>query len=176
MVVSGRYDSNTKTVILVLSNGQEISFSVADLISGLQSEITIDNKLSVQLIDGLGTAALKDVPTSGNASATQVVLGNDGRLAWMDTNGDIYFGATRIARVMDEDSYTDLATKEKIYYLIYPTPTDNRSLSVNLQNSGIDNMRGEPEEENKEINELEEPIEEELIEETPEPPPDDDMR
>lgn len=260
MVVSGRYDSNTKTVILVLSNGQEISFSVADLISGLQSEITIDNKLSVQLIDGLGTAALKDVPvsgnasvtqvvmgddtrltdarpasdvsawakeltkpsysyseitntptvdaapasgsnnlvssggvytalgdkvntsaigtaaakdvpTSGNASATQVVLGNDSRLAWMDTNGDIYFGATRIARVMDEDSYTALVSTENIFYLTYPTPTNGRSLSVNIQNSGIDNMKSEPEEENEEINELEEPIEEESG-----TPPNDDMR
>lgn len=133
----------------------------------------VDNEIKdvkAEIENNLGTAAAKDVPTSGNASATQVVLGNDGRLAWMDTNGDIYFGATRIARVMDEDSYTNLATKEKIYYLIYPTPTDNRSLSVNLQNSGIDNMRGEPEEENEEINELEEPVEEE------EPQPYDDMR
>jgi hypothetical protein len=85
----------------------------------------------------------------------------------MDTNGDIYFGATRIARVMDEDSYMDLVSKEKIFYLTYPTPTNSSLLSVNLQNSGIDNMRGEPEEENEEINELEEPIEDE---------PDDDMR
>ena len=329
MVVSGRYDSNTKMVILVLSNKQEISFSVADLISGLQSEITIDNKLSVQLIDGLGTAALKDVPVSGNASvtqvvmgddtrltdarpasdvsawakaltkpsysyseitntptvdaapasgsnnlvssggvytalgdkvdtsaigtaaaknvplsgnaasgecvlgsdtrlsdarpasdvsswakaenkpsysyseitgtptlgtaaekdvpisgnanATQVVLGNDGRLAWMDTNGDIYFGAKRIVRIMDEDSYKDIVDSgetENIIYCTYPTPTDSRSLSVNFQNSGIDNMRGELEEENEGISELEEPIEEEPIEEEPieEAPPDDDMR
>lgn len=133
----------------------------------------VDNAIEgakTEIENNLGTAAAKDVPTSGNASATQVVLGNDGRLAWMDTNGDIYFGATRIARVMDEDSYTNLATKEKIYYLIYPTPTNSRSLSVNLQNSGIDNMKSEPEEENEENNELEEPIEEE------EPQPDDDMR
>lgn len=133
----------------------------------------VDNEIKdakAAIENNLGTAAAKDVPTSGNASATQVVLGNDGRLAWMDTNGDIYFGATRIARVMDEDSYTALVSKDKIYYLTYPTPTNGRSLSVNLQNSGIDDMRGEPDEENEEINELEEPIDEE------EPQPDDDMR
>lgn len=136
----------------------------------------VDNEIKdakAEIENNLGTAAAKDVPTSGNASATQVVLGNDGRLAWMDTNGDIYFGATRIARVMDEDSYTALVSKDNIYYLTYPTPTNGRSLSVNLQNSGIDDMRSEPEEENEGINELEEPIEEELIEE---PQPDDDMR
>ena len=139
----------------------------------------VDNEIKdakAAIENNLGTAAAKDVPTSGNASATQVVLGNDGRLAWMDTNGDIYFGATRIARVMDEDSYTALVSKENIFYLTYPTPTNSSLLSVNLQNSGIDNMRGEPEEENEEINELEEPIEEEPIEELPETPPDDDMR
>lgn len=133
----------------------------------------VDNEIKdakAAIENNLGTAASKDVPTSGNASATQVVLGNDGRLAWMDINGDIYFGATRIARVMDEDSYTALVSKDNIYYLTYPTPTNGRSSSINLQNSGIDNMRGEPEEENEEINELEEPIEEEK------PQPDDDMR
>ena len=133
----------------------------------------VDNEIKdakAAIENNLGTAAAKDVPTSGNASATQVVLGNDGRLAWMDTNGDIYFGAARIARVMDEGSYTALVSKDNIYYLTYPTPTNGRSLSVNLQNSGIDDMMGEPEEENEGINELEEPIEEE------EPQPDDDMR
>lgn len=133
----------------------------------------VDNEIKdvkAEIENNLGTAAAKDVPTSGNASATQVVLGNDGRLAWMDTNGDIYFGATRIARVMDEDSYTALVSKDNIYYLTYPTPTNGSLLSVNLQNSGIDDMRDEPEEENEGINELENPIEEE------EPQPDDDMR
>ena len=140
----------------------------------------VDNEIKdakAAIENNLGTAAAKDVPSSGNASATQVVLGNDGRLAWMDTNGDIYFGATRIARVMDEGSYTDLVSKEKIFYLTYPTPTNSSLLSVNLQNSEIDNMRGEPEEENEEINELEESIEEEPIEEEPiEELSDDDMR
>lgn len=259
MVVSGRYDSNTKTVILVLSNEQKISFSVADLISGLQSEITIDNKLSVQLIDGLGTAALKDVPVSGNASttqvvmgddtrltdarpasdvsawakeltkpsysygeitntptvdaapasgsnnlissggvytalgdkvntsaigtaaakdvptsgdasATQVVMGNDSRLAWMDDNGDIYFGAKRILRIMSEADYEDLNSgeKENIIYWTYATPTNNRTLPVNPQNSEIENNTGNESEEENELDES--------VEEQPETPPDDDMR
>ena len=66
---------------------------------------------------------------------------------------------------MDEDSYTALSTKENIYYLTYPTPTNGRSLSVNLQNNVEpveDEMRTEPEEE------PEEPIDES--------PNEDDMR
>lgn len=92
-------------------------------------------------------------------------------LAWMDTNGDIYFGDKRIIRVMDEDSYKDLVDsgeEENILYYTYPTPTDGRSLSVNPQNSEIENNTGdEPEEEN----ELDEPVEEQ-----PENPLENDMR
>ena len=163
----------------LVRNGIDYSTPIVDSRLDTTSTNPVQNKVITAALNekantaSLGTAAAKDVPTSGNASATQVVLGNDGRLAWMDTNGDIYFGATRIARVMDEDSYTALVSKDNIYYLTYPTPTNGRSLSVNLQNSGIDDMRDEPEEENEGISELEEPIEEEPIEENP---PDDDMR
>lgn len=51
MVVSGSYDSTTKKVILTLQNGNTIEFSIADLVAGLQSEITSENKLSSDLVD-----------------------------------------------------------------------------------------------------------------------------
>lgn len=51
MVVSGSYDDTTKSVILTLNNGQTITFSVADLVSGLQTEITENNKLDSDLVD-----------------------------------------------------------------------------------------------------------------------------
>ena len=51
VVVSGYYDSSTKEVVLTLQSGSVVRFSVADLISGLQSEITSTNKLSSDLVD-----------------------------------------------------------------------------------------------------------------------------
>jgi hypothetical protein len=57
VVVSGSYDATNKKVILTLKDGSTIDFSVADLVSGLQKEITLTNKLSVNLIDGLSTVA-----------------------------------------------------------------------------------------------------------------------
>lgn len=51
VVVSGSYDSATKEVILTLEGGSTIRFSVADLVSGLQSEITSSNKLDADLVD-----------------------------------------------------------------------------------------------------------------------------
>lgn len=51
VVVSGRYDNNTKKVILTLENGSEVDFSVADLVADLQTEITSTNKLASDLVD-----------------------------------------------------------------------------------------------------------------------------
>ena len=51
VVVSGTYDATTKEVVLTLQDGSEIRFSVADLVDGLQTEITESNKLSADLVD-----------------------------------------------------------------------------------------------------------------------------
>ena len=51
VVISGSYDSVNKKVILTLKDGSTIEFSIADLISGLQEEITPNNKLSADLIE-----------------------------------------------------------------------------------------------------------------------------
>lgn len=51
VVVSGSYDDNTKKVILTLQSGSTIEFSIADLVSGLQTEITSENKLSADLVE-----------------------------------------------------------------------------------------------------------------------------
>lgn len=51
MVVNASYNSANKTIVLTLQNGNTISFSVADLVSGLQTEITSINKLSSDLVD-----------------------------------------------------------------------------------------------------------------------------
>lgn len=56
MVVSGSYDDTTKKIILTLQSGSTVEFSVADLVSGLQSEITPSNKLSSDLIDDTNQA------------------------------------------------------------------------------------------------------------------------
>lgn len=56
MVVGGSYDSTNKKIILTLKNGNTIDIPVADLISGLQTEITPSNKLSADLVnDSLST-------------------------------------------------------------------------------------------------------------------------
>ncbi len=51
VVVNGSYNSATKKVVLTLQNGSTVEFSVADLVAGLQSEITSTNKLDADLVD-----------------------------------------------------------------------------------------------------------------------------
>lgn len=51
VVVGGSYDDTTKKVILTLKNGNTIDFSIADLVEGLQTEITSTNKLDADLVD-----------------------------------------------------------------------------------------------------------------------------
>ena len=51
VVVNGVYDSTNKKIILTLESGSTIDVPVGDLINGLQSEITSNNKLSSDLVD-----------------------------------------------------------------------------------------------------------------------------
>lgn len=51
VVVGGSYNSQTKEVVLTLQNGNTIEFSVADLVSGLQTELSASNKLNPAYIN-----------------------------------------------------------------------------------------------------------------------------
>ena len=51
VVVGGSYDDTTKKVVLTLQNGNTVEFSVADLVSGLQTELSSTNKLNPAYIN-----------------------------------------------------------------------------------------------------------------------------
>lgn len=55
MVVGATYDNTNKKIVLTLKNGSTIDVPVADLVSGLQAEITNANKLSADLVDDTST-------------------------------------------------------------------------------------------------------------------------
>lgn len=46
MVIGASYDDSTKEVVLTLQSGEEVRFSVADLVSGLVSQSTFDTKMN----------------------------------------------------------------------------------------------------------------------------------
>lgn len=51
MIVNATYDTSTKELVLTLQNGQTIRVSLSDIISGLQAEITSENKLLSDLVN-----------------------------------------------------------------------------------------------------------------------------
>lgn len=51
LVKNGRYDSETKTIVLILEDDTEIEIPIGDLVSDLQTKITNSNKLSSDLVD-----------------------------------------------------------------------------------------------------------------------------
>ena len=51
VVVGGSYNDSTKKVVLTLQNGNTVEFSVADLVAGLQSQLSAANKLDPAFID-----------------------------------------------------------------------------------------------------------------------------
>lgn len=82
VVVSGSFDSVNKKIVLTLQNGSTIDIPVGDLVSGLQSEITSENKLLSDLIDDTNqtnkfmTSAEK-TKLSGIASGAEVNVQSD---------------------------------------------------------------------------------------------------
>ena len=104
VVVSGYYDSQTKKVVLTLKDGSTIEFSVADLVSGLQTEITSSNKLSADLVDD-STTTNKFVTASDKTTwsgkqdklvaGSNIQIAADGKtISATDTTYNDFSGAT----------------------------------------------------------------------------------
>lgn len=105
VVVNGSYNSQTKKVVLTLQNGNTIEFSVADLVSGLQTELSANNKLNPAYIDYDSThrAVSDDEKSAWNAkqaALTQAQLAavnsgitsarltaDESNIAWNTNNG-----------------------------------------------------------------------------------------
>lgn len=54
-IVNASYDNTTKDLTFTLQNGATIVVPIDDIVSGLQSEITAQNKLSADLVDDTST-------------------------------------------------------------------------------------------------------------------------
>lgn len=140
MVVGASYDSLTKEIVITLKNGNTTRFSVADLVSGLQTEITSSNKLSSDLVDDTNhtnkfvTASDKStwsakydkpsggIPKTDLASAVQTSLGladtsvqnSKVKTTNSTTSGDIYDVTYINGLIGDIDSALDTINGEVI--------------------------------------------------------------
>ena len=120
VVVSGSYNSQTKKVVLTLQNGSTIEFSVADLISGLQSEITSNNKLSSDLVDDTNhtnkfvTAAQKTIIDSVKTDYAHTLT-----LSQNLTTGDLTVGINNYnGTSLDYGTVEGIATRDYVDSLV----------------------------------------------------------
>lgn len=132
VVVGGAYDSGTKEVVLTLQGGSTIRFSVADLVSGLQSEITSANKLASDLVDDT-TSANKFV------TATEKGVWNGKQDAISDL-ATIRSGASAGATAVQPSDLGALASKDTVDYVTEVTnkptiPTVNNA-TLTIQKNG----------------------------------------
>jgi len=113
VVVSGSYDATNKKVILTLKDGSTIDFSVADLVSGLQKEITSTNKLSVNLIDGIDNYALKSVVDGVKTQASNAeAMARSNRSAISTLQSNQYTGSTYYYGTSSTDATTAIKIVE----------------------------------------------------------------
>ena len=132
MVVNGSYDSTNKKIVLTLQSGSTIDIPVADLVAGLQSEITSTNKLASDLVDDTNqthkfmTSAEK-TKLSGIAAGAEVNVQSD----WNQTTttaDDYIKNKPTLATVATSGSYNDLSNKPTI-------PTVNNA-TLTIQKNG----------------------------------------
>lgn len=121
IVVKGEYTSDKK-VKLTLHNNTTVEFSVADLVSGLQNEITSTNKLNADLVDDTNstnkfvTAEEKTIISNINLNAEENVQSD-----WSieDNTNDAYIlnKPTKLSQ-FENDLNIDLSnyyTKDEVY-------------------------------------------------------------
>jgi hypothetical protein len=132
VVVNGSYDATNKKIVLTLQSGSTIDIPVADLVAGLQSEITSTNKLASDLVDDTNqthkfmTSAEK-TKLSGIAAGAEVNVQSD----WdqTTTTADDYIkNKPTLATVATSGSYNDLSNKPTI-------PTVNNA-TLTIQKNG----------------------------------------
>lgn len=137
VVVNGSYNNTTKKVVLTLQNGNTVDFSVADLVAGLQSEITSTNKLSADLIsDGTTNkvyTATEQTKLAGIAAGAEVNVNAD----WNASSGD--------AQILNKPTIPTDSTVSGWGYIKSYTETDpvfSASAAAGISFSDITNWNG----------------------------------
>lgn len=102
VVVGGTYDSTNKKIVLTLENGNTIDVPVGDLVAGLQTEITEQNKLSADFVDDTSTTnkfVTSEEKTLWNNALQPSALDGYATEQWVQNRG-------YITQAVDDDSTT----------------------------------------------------------------------
>ena len=115
VVVNGSYDSTNEKIVLTLQNGNTIDIPVGALISGLQTEITSQNKLDADLVTD-STSTNKFVTTSDKTTwnGKQDAINDLSTIRSGASAGATAVQPGDLATVATSGSYNDLSNKPTI--------------------------------------------------------------
>lgn len=142
VVVGGSYDDTTKKVILTLKNGNTIDFSVADLVAGLQTEITSTNKLDADLVDD--TTSVHKFVTAADKTAWNAKsdfsgdyddLTNKPTIPAAQVNAD-WNAVSGVAQILNKPTIPTPVTVDQTYDDQSPNAQSGTAVAQALQDSG----------------------------------------
>lgn len=81
VVVGGSYDATNKNIVLTLKNGSQVTFSVADLVSGLASTTYVDNAVSGITKASLGLGNVDNTSDANKPISTATQTALNGKLS-----------------------------------------------------------------------------------------------
>lgn len=113
MVVSGSYDSVNKKIILTLDNGNTIDIPIGDLISGLQAEITSENKLESDLVDDTNQNN-KFVTTQEKETWNEKYYKPNGGIPKTDLSSEVQESLDKADTAIQESDLEDYVTNDTL--------------------------------------------------------------
>lgn len=105
VVVDGRYDSANKKVILTLQNGTEISFSVADLIDGLQTQL---NETQLAAVNSGINSALVNMISAHDTAITNL------ETSMANVESTTTLNSSNIGKIVSGETPVGVAMKAKL--------------------------------------------------------------
>ena len=114
MVVGGSYDDEHKKIVLTLKNGNTVDIPVADLVSGLQTELSATNKLDPAFIDYDSTHAAVTESEKTAWSGKQDALTFDGTYSSSTNKAATVSTVTNAINALDVTGETNIAASKTI--------------------------------------------------------------
>lgn len=147
VVVSGSYDSTNQKIVLTLQSGDTVDIPVGALVSGLQSEITSQNKLASDLVDDTNSGN-KFVTTSEKQTWNNKYDKPNGGIPKTDLASDVQTSLGKADTALQE--HQDISGKEDKTNKV--TSIDNTSTDTQYPSAKC--VHDSQEEQNTEIEKL----------------------
>lgn len=114
MVVGGSYDDTNKKIVLTLKNGSTVDIPVADLVAGLQTELSATNKLDPAFIDYDSTHATVTEADKTAWSGKQDALTFDGTYSSSTNKAATVSTVTNAVNALDVTGDSSIAASKTI--------------------------------------------------------------